>query len=56
MVTQKQRKRDQSFLYETHHLNLKHTAIKFQDIPYGYLLTVPTRSVKDFIKGKLLSN
>ena len=45
-VTQKLRKEEQSFLYVTHHLNLIHIAIKFnQDIPYGYLGMPCTRIV-----------
>ena len=45
-VTQKLRKGEQSFLYATHHLNLIHIAIKFnQDIPYGYLVMAHTRRV-----------
>ena len=52
-VTWKQRKGDQSVLHATHRLNLMYFAMKFhEDIPYGYLLMVPTRSVKNFIKGK----
>ena len=52
-VTQKLRKGEQSFLYVTNCLNLIHITIKFhQDIPYGYLLMVPKRLVKNFIKGK----
>ena len=45
-VTQKLRKKEQSFLYATHSLDLIHNVIKFhQDILYGFLVMALIRTV-----------
>ena len=54
-ITQKVRKREQSFLHVTHCLDLIHLAMKFrQNIPYGYVVMVRTRivCVKKLKKGR----